>query len=163
MWTDLVLCYLHIPKSGGTSIRDVFSNAVPDGSVFDCYWALSGHTIEDLLWLSTAEKRAIRVLFGHYFFGTHTILERPATYATILRDPVDRVVSQYRYQSMTNGLPFVSADRAPTFDEMLTSGNFAYNNLTCRMIAGIGPRRCTDNEVLLAAKILIVISLLLAF
>src|SRR5271156_2042021 len=81
MWTDLVLCYLHIPKSGGTSIRDVFSNAVPDGTVFDCYWALSGHTIEDLLWLSTAEKRAIRVLFGHYFFGTHTILERPATYA----------------------------------------------------------------------------------
>jgi hypothetical protein len=37
------------------------------------------------------------VLIGHVHFGLHEYLSEPATYMTMLRDPVDRVVSHYHF------------------------------------------------------------------
>ncbi len=40
----------------------------------------------------------VDLIIGHdVFYGLHTISKRPAEYITILRDPVVRYVSQYRY------------------------------------------------------------------
>src|SRR5690606_8324551 len=43
------------------------------------------------------EKQPIRYLRGHMPFGVHQWLPRPATYITLLRDPVTRFVSEYTY------------------------------------------------------------------
>lgn len=44
------------------------------------------------------EKRAgFRLIRGHLAFGIHTVLPNPSTYITFLRNPVERVISQYYY------------------------------------------------------------------
>ena len=47
--------------------------------------------------LPPERRRQIRLLCGHMPFGLHKYLPCPADYITILRDPVDRVVSHYFY------------------------------------------------------------------
>ncbi len=43
------------------------------------------------------EKRRIRLVKGHIWFGLHAHLPGPFTYVTVLRDPVERVASLYHY------------------------------------------------------------------
>ena len=147
---ERVICYMHIPKCGGTTMRDLAELYVKDGSeIFDCYWAVPGKTIEDLLWMSDKERERIKLLYGHFFFGTHKLFERPASYMTVLREPVSRVMSQYRFQYLrTNeGAPTPSS-AMQHFKSVLCSGDFQYNNLAARMISGFGPSERTDAELL---------------
>ena len=41
--------------------------------------------------------RRTRMFKGHMFFGLHAILPQPSTYITVLRNPVDRVLSAFYY------------------------------------------------------------------
>ena len=34
---------------------------------------------------------------GHMLFGLHAILPQPATYITVVREPVDRVISSFYF------------------------------------------------------------------
>lgn len=43
------------------------------------------------------ERDAYDVLLGHVHFGLHEWISRPALYMTMLRDPVDRIVSHYYF------------------------------------------------------------------
>jgi hypothetical protein len=43
------------------------------------------------------ERDSYDVLLGHVHFGLHEWLSRPALYMTMLRDPVDRIVSHYYF------------------------------------------------------------------
>jgi len=47
--------------------------------------------------LSVEEKEDFRLLHGHLSYGWHELLPQEATYFTIVRDPVSRVVSHYNY------------------------------------------------------------------
>jgi Sulfotransferase family len=39
----------------------------------------------------------LRAVLGHFSFGLHALLDRPAIYATMLRHPLERVVSLYHH------------------------------------------------------------------
>ncbi len=47
--------------------------------------------------LSPDRLKKIRMFKGHMTFGLHEVLPQPATYITVLRDPVDRVISAYYF------------------------------------------------------------------
>lgn len=55
--------------------------------------------IESFFRLSEQERQQIKIFMGHFSFGLHVdrYLARPTTYLTILRRPVDRVISTYFY------------------------------------------------------------------
>ena len=154
MWSDLLICFMHIPKCAGTSVRRVFSVACGDvDSVFDCYWAQPGRTIEDLLWMRTSAREALKVIYGHFFFGTHRILQRPGAYMTILRSPLDRVVSQYNYDVSNRADVVVDKTDGSILglSSAMETGDFQYNNLMCRMISGLGPSLSSDDELVSTA------------
>jgi hypothetical protein len=90
---DSPLIFMHNPKTGGMSI-------------FTAFTSLWGTDIADLYDvsrrnLSLAEQavrdRSKALYCGHYGFGLHDWLDRPAYYASVLREPVSRVVSLYNY------------------------------------------------------------------
>ena len=40
-------------------------------------------------------RKALRMVMGHFAFGLHDMIDGSKTYLTILRDPVERILSLY--------------------------------------------------------------------
>lgn len=87
--------FLHIPKSGGTTLHAIIERQYPAERIF----TIDGHhvreSIAEFKALPEAERRRLQVLKGHMSFGLHNWLPQPSTYITLLRDPVERTISHY--------------------------------------------------------------------
>ncbi len=53
--------------------------------------------VERLRALPAEERAVIRAVTGHIEFGLHRLFTGPTRYVTMLRDPIDRIISQYHY------------------------------------------------------------------
>lgn len=89
--------FLHMPKAAGSTLNQVIERQYPAGSVFAIGSGRQAAALETFKSLPWPERRKIRVLRGHIGFGLHDYLRPPVSYITILRDPVDRVLSHYYY------------------------------------------------------------------
>lgn len=85
--------FLHVQKTGGTTLHRILERQYPEDQIysFDAW----NHTFEHFTNLSEGERSRIRLLRGHMVFGMHEYVPNPSTYFTLLRDPVDRVISYY--------------------------------------------------------------------
>jgi len=111
---DLLINF-HIPKTGGTTLNILLRANFPGGAYFDAktgetasaLWTHSADAIEAAYRaLSPEAQRKVRCVSGaHLPMGVHTRFGRPAKYITILRDPIDRVVSTYYYIQTGNPVP----------------------------------------------------------
>src|SRR6266581_2332084 len=89
--------FLHLPKAAGSTLNRLIEWEYPlfemysiDPVFFRFSW---GH----LQRLSKKRLRRTRIFKGHMLFGLHAILPQPATYITVLREPVDRVISAFYF------------------------------------------------------------------
>jgi hypothetical protein len=91
----MTLVFLHIPKSGGTTLHKIIERQYPRGPHL---FAPDNHQgVQQLGALSPAEREALVVVRGHLYFGVHTQLKPPVQHITMLRDPISRTISYYRH------------------------------------------------------------------
>lgn len=87
--------YTHIPKCAGSTIREAARKKV-DKSCF-----LAPYRAEERAAFSNATPsslRPIKFFIGHYTYGVHKFFpESEFKYITVLRDPVERIISWYRF------------------------------------------------------------------
>ena len=88
--TDRIVIFLHIPKAAGSTLNRVIAQNYPPAAILK----VGGKTDAALRDALTSE---VRLIAGHRRFGMHAQLSRPFTYITVLRDPVERVLSQYHF------------------------------------------------------------------
>jgi hypothetical protein len=79
------LVFLHIPKTAGTSFTDFLQNLLTLGP-------RSSRSIEQ----SNPMKMGPKLTTGHYYFADLYRKGAPDYFMTFLRDPVGRVISQYK-------------------------------------------------------------------
>lgn len=72
--------------------------------------------------LDEASRHRIDLLMGHMSFGLHELLAPGARYVTIVRDPVERVLSEYRFLKANTRHPFHARVKTMSLDEYLDSG-----------------------------------------
>lgn len=89
------LIFLHIPKTAGTSLRLTIAQQYPVAATYEYYQSQSKPLLEEL---SHRQRAAIRLMSSHEPFGTHDkYLTPPVHYLTMLRQPSERLISQYYY------------------------------------------------------------------
>ena len=94
---DLPVIFLHIGKTAGSTLNAILARYYTRQETFRVYPKRYYDTLEALTSLPAARRGEIRLLHGHMPFGVHEHLPAPATYITMLRQPVDRVMSLYYF------------------------------------------------------------------
>lgn len=139
---DRGLFFLHIRKCAGTTLRAILRRQFPRESVY-----APNHA--DAVSLSEEQRRNVRLVMGHFPFGSHRGLAVPFDVLTMLRDPVDRVVSLYFYARGRDS-PLGRSVGDMAFEEFARHHALASDDQV-RMIAG-EVDRLPDEDMLLSAK-----------
>ena len=96
-WRPIV--FLHLPKTAGSSLRTAFYHQFGRDRVLRVNRADPLETVREIRSLPTRERYAVAAIVGHMSYGIHEALGVPCTYVTMLRDPVERVLSLFAYLS----------------------------------------------------------------
>jgi hypothetical protein len=125
--------FLHIPKTGGTSFRDVVEKVYTDGRCVSLY-SIDPESLADARY-RVGEADAV---YGHLYYGVHEALGIAPRYVTIVRDPVARVVSFFRHQARDECSEYFERIRdGLTLLGLLESGEcHQVNNHMVRIITG---------------------------
>ncbi|HEY1408660.1 MAG TPA: sulfotransferase family 2 domain-containing protein [Promineifilum sp.] len=91
---DEAIVFYHIPKSAGTTLNRVIRRNYRLEDRVECGPNTQAFIADFKTW-SPERLAKIRFLQGHFPFGLHEILPQRARCFTLLRDPVERVISYY--------------------------------------------------------------------
>jgi hypothetical protein len=138
------IIFVHIPKTGGVSLERVLLRGFRPGEVFalgNASTAHAGghrHAVATFRQLSASTRREIGLLFGHMAYGLHRLMPGTCRYITLVRSPIERVVSFYNYARIVGRHPTATpAARAMSLREFVESEAhpFVVNGQT-RILAG---------------------------
>lgn len=95
--------FIHIPKTAGTSLRSAVFSAKPDiEEVRPVYSAADYAAL-----IGSGTPAAGTLFFGHFSFGFHHLLRDGAPqYATVIRNPIERVISLYNHHMRFPSSPY---------------------------------------------------------
>lgn len=156
--------FLHVMKCGGTSVRAALAEGVvgrrSDPAIFEldgqAAARAAGGTDQDNWRFRDALLRYVleavqpRLVLGHFRYrDEHEDLLDRAHYVTLLRDPVDRLVSLYRYRRYKDD---VDVRVTMPFDEFLASSRWSKEgHLYVRTFCGRDDLDPTSDEAVEAA------------
>jgi Sulfotransferase family len=130
-----VLIHLHIPKTGGTSLNSMIQHGFRDDEISDTMFngtklnglGLAPYELCKKRFSSYAPDQfdRIRYVTGHLPMGLHRALPRPAKYFTIIRHPVDRVISDFFFRIQENE-PYLKDGKVLTLDEYVEGRSDVY-------------------------------------
>ncbi len=102
-----VLVFSHLPKAGGSTLSQIIRHKVGGRSY--CFYEVlfawlnlekEKRFLRRFLTLPPRERDRFDTLIGHMPTGIHRILARPCAYITLLRDPLERLISQYYHAAL---------------------------------------------------------------
>ncbi len=128
------LIFLHIPKTAGTTLRTVIDRHYPRHATY-CFYEYPKDRHEFFA-LSEERRRELRVLQGHIRFGFHRFLSIPVDYITLLRDPVDLVMSLYYWIPRTRDAWLYPWVEGKSLSDFAANGSTWINNIQTRLISG---------------------------
>jgi hypothetical protein len=138
--------FIHIPKTAGSTLNSIIERQYPLKSICSIYpenATVPGGILlssgDQLAELNEADLARIRLLRTHLSFGVHGYLPGPSTYFTILRDPIERIISFYYFVSALpeslrpDYFPSKSPDLRDFLEEKVT---IEVDNAQTRMLSG---------------------------
>lgn len=129
--------FLHVPRSGGTTLRRKLEAIYPREQVIvhddsvdaSSFWA-------EVAVLDREQLERVQLVAGHLPHGVGDAFERPVGYFTFLREPVARVVSDYRWAQSLRGHVFHEGAQETLRHALASRAYLNFDNLQVRMLAG---------------------------
>lgn len=90
------LIFLHIPKAAGSTLHSILEREYDPE---ETYTTEGPGLVREARFaeLPLAVRARYRLIKGHMYFGIHRHVPNPSRYVTVIRHPVERVVSHYWY------------------------------------------------------------------
>ena len=146
---DTILLFLHLAKTGGVTLIEIIVRNLAAGEFLaiemppkdeSALWTWSAAEVERAIrGLQGDGIDKIRALLGHYRYGIQAHLPRPCACITLLRDPVDRIVS-YFYYDVIRGVRREPDGSIPTLEDYVNrkrNYDLAIDNYMTRILSGI--------------------------
>lgn len=142
-----VLIFFSIPKTGSETMERIFEHCFQNQYFF--FYEVTG--LETALWVQSTMsirkkfhqlpvegQRAVRCLMGsHFTMDVDTLFDRPSKFFTILRQPVDRAISNFFYNQTRRDMFFYPLIKDMTLEQYLDSGiGLDHDNHHVRMLSG---------------------------
>lgn len=131
--------FLHLPKTAGTTLNNIIARQYRPDEIY-AFGPVVQDSISQLKEMDAAKRVKIRMLIGHMGYGLHDLLAPPTTYFTILREPVDRVISFYYFVQRTGAHylhDFVLKDNVGLTDFVKSKISIMTDNFQVRLISGV--------------------------
>lgn len=152
---DERVIFLHVPKTGGYTLSHALRRHFPSSVTYTADVTpesderdrryLEGQldesgdgdgndpSVQGLLQLDRDTVDRLRLFLGHFWFGVDRFLPGPSTYVTVVRDPVDRLLSLHHHRVTQHGLQ-------QTVEEWVRAGReLELHNGQTRRLAGDAP------------------------
>ena len=130
------LIFLHLPKCGGTTLNRIIEWEYPPLRIFSIDPSFFRWSHRRVSRWPRERLAKMRVFKGHMPFGLHERLPQPATYITFLREPVERVISEYYFARHYRLHPqYRRMQSLSLADYALTT---PHHNLQTKLLAGRG-------------------------
>ena len=163
LWRDLMgrsdeptIIFVHIPRTAGTTLNRILGRTYPQQRTYAFPTTDIEGSVVAFRSLPAEERRRFRLLRGHITFGIHDAVPRPFTYITLLRDPVDRLVSTYSYilEKPEHRLHERLCSTGMRFEDFVRSGiTLETDNWQTRAISGVRQNfGCCSEAMLSQAK-----------
>ncbi|MEQ8767263.1 MAG: sulfotransferase family 2 domain-containing protein [Planctomycetota bacterium] len=136
--------FLHMPRTAGTTLRSLTQRQYEPNQVFSLYTELTSDRIERIHECPPAWLEQVSLVLGHFRFGLHERLPGQPVYFTMLRDPVDRVISDYHYilSNPDHAYHHLVKGRGLSLEDFVRSEDFHFtHNGQARGLAGLGAVR----------------------
>jgi hypothetical protein len=148
MQNDRGLIFIHIPKTAGSTLRPIMDRHYPRPVIYKLDFLPLD--LDAFLRLPEQPRSRIRVLQGHFPFGLHEHLSVPADYLTLLRDPVNRIISMYYWIHGNEDHVLNTLVRSMSLKDFADSGFEITANHQTSLISGLPANH--DNQALAVAK-----------
>lgn len=146
------LIFNHIPKTGGTTLRQILSTFYPPEQIVTVNEMMEKDNLFKRLSHSTAsEHRQIRLICGHFIQGVHELLQQRSTYITLLRHPLERLISHYYYQRCNPQYRMLYRKAQTMSFRDFVLGHMVRNhwdNFQTRLISGVLNADCEKDKML---------------
>jgi hypothetical protein len=147
------LIFLHIPKTAGTTLNRIIEWQYGPFAIFTINPYRIQASTRRLRRLSEARRCRLRVVRGHLPYGIHQVLPQGASYITMLREPVARVLSAYYFILRRPLHPLhrkLKRERLGIEECIRLFPD--RQNLQCKFIAGVEDTASNDEQLLETAK-----------
>jgi tetratricopeptide (TPR) repeat protein len=138
---DLKIIFTHIFKAGGTTLRHVLANQYGEDAVYEINYDYNNphpHSRFEYRNLTMRQRSRIKVVTGHmpYSEGLHYCLTEPYVYITLLRDPIERTISEFYFihRNTDTDLRRKIVRECPELKDFLESG-YSQRNYNIRYFA----------------------------
>ena len=130
------IIFIHPFRSGGTTLNRVMDWEYDPRRVFSLNGRYRAWAYRRLTYMPAASLASLQVVRGHMAFGVHRLLPQEATYVTVFRDPVRRILSEYFAGVFRITHQHHRMIRRMSVQDFVA--NLANNNAQTRMVAGLG-------------------------
>lgn len=94
---DTAHIFLHIPKTAGLTLNTVLEQAYAGERTFSIYGPKWRRSVGLFRSFPQSARDSFKLVYGHQMFGLHRDFTKPTIYFSMLREPVARLVSFFRF------------------------------------------------------------------
>lgn len=134
--SDDPVVFIHIPKTGGITLYSMIRDIYKPSELYKINPAME--SIEKYKYLSQDRKEKLKVIYGHMDYRIHELLPPNSRYVTLMRSPVERVISHYHYVRRTASNPLWELAMQSTLDDWVSRCNLhEMDNGQTRRLSGM--------------------------